>query len=249
MDPLLLKERKIFITGASSGIGRHSAIAVSKLGAEVIISGRNQTRLQETFDQLQGKGHKMLTGDLTKENEINELVSELPALNGIVHCAGIVHPLPIKYITGKYLDEMYSINYNAPVLLTSKLLKEKKISKGASIVFMSSISSRFGHIGGALYCGSKSGIDLFTKVLAIECAAQKIRANSINAAMVRTELFDQTELIASKETMDKHEKQYPLGFGEPADISNAIVFLLSDASKWITGTNMIVDGGLSAGDF
>ncbi|MBI2270626.1 MAG: SDR family oxidoreductase [Bacteroidetes bacterium] len=249
MNSFSLNDKKILVCGASSGIGRQAAISSSKLGARLVITARNKQNLQQTFDQLEGKGHQMIIADLTKEEELNALISEMPELNGIVHSAGIVRPLPIKFITEKHLDEMFGINYTAPVLLTSKLLRSKKMRKGSSIVFMSSISSRFGHLGGALYCGSKAGVDVFTKVLALECAAQKIRANTINASMVKTELFNSAEQMVSKETMALHEKKYPLGFGEPVDIANAIIFLLSDASKWITGTNLIVDGGLSAGDY
>ncbi|MCC6691130.1 MAG: SDR family oxidoreductase, partial [Bacteroidia bacterium] len=157
MELLNLFEKKILITGASSGIGKHAAITASRHGAEVIITGRNETRLQDTLKQMQGKGHKMIVADISSEKNIDELIEKLTVINGLVHCAGIIHPLPVKFITQKHINEMYSINYHAPVLLTSKLLKAKKIAKGGSIVFLSSISSRFGHIGGALYGGTKAG--------------------------------------------------------------------------------------------
>lgn len=249
MNPMQLTNKKILITGASSGIGRATAIALSQLGAVIYITGRDKIKLQQTFDQLEGGFHQQLVADLTLQEDLNGLTSLVPVLDGLVHCAGLARPLPVKFIEEKHINEMYAINYTVPVKLTAKLLREKKIGAGGSIVFMSSISSKFGHIGGALYCGAKAGLDAFSKVLALECAAQKIRANTINAAMVKTELFEKAELAVSKEAMALHEKKYPLGFGEASDIANTIIFLLSDASKWITGTNLIVDGGLTAGDF
>lgn len=249
MDSYSLKDKKVLITGASSGIGKQAAITISEMGGKAIITARDKNKLKETFDRLKGEGHQMIIADLTKEEELNTLVSGVSGLDGIVQCAGLVQPVPIKFITRKHIDEMYNINYFAPVLLTGKLLKEKKISNGASIVFISSVSSQFGYIGGALYCGSKSGIDQFSKVLAIEAARQKIRSNTINAAMVKTAVLEQAQQLLSKESITLHEKKYPLGFGEPLDIAKAIVFLLSDASGWITGTSLIVDGGLTAGDF
>lgn len=249
MNPFQLNNKTILITGASSGIGQQVAISSSQMGAQVFITGRNTEKLKTTFGRLEGEGHQMILADLTIEEEINSLVTALPTLNGVVHSAGILQPVPAKFIKSKHVDDMFNINYTAPVLLTSKLLKEKKLQKNASLVFLSSVSSRFAHIGGSLYCGTKAGIDMFSKVLALECAVQKIRANTINAAMVKTQLFDNAEQMVSKEAMDIHEKKYPLGFGEPVDIANTIIFLLSDASKWITGTNVVVDGGLTAGDY
>ncbi len=247
MSAFTLNGKKILVTGASSGIGRQAAINISNAGGTVILTARDPERLNQTLDLLHGEGHHVLVADLSVEKEIDLLVSLVDKINGMVNCAGIVHPLPVKFITMSRLEEMNNISYNAPVLLTGKLLKAKKISDSGSLVYMSSVSSRFGYIGGALYCGAKAGIDAFVKVLALECASNGIRSNTINAAMVRTPLFDKVEEIISKEEMAAHEKKYPLGLGEPSDIANAIVFLLSDASRWITGTNLVIDGGLYAG--
>lgn len=247
MQPFSLKDKTILITGASSGIGRATAVLCAQMGATVVVSGRNEHRLKETFEMLEGEGHQIFMADLSEEVHISELVKTLPTINGIFHSAGIVKPFPVQFIGEKQISEMFRINYNAPVILTSKILKNKKMEKGGSIVFMSSISSDFTHKGGALYAGTKAAINVFSKTVAIEFASKKIRSNCILAAMVKTPLFDQAEQAITKEMMDKHGEEYPLGFGEPEDIASAAVFLLSDASKWITGTNLLMDGGLTAG--
>jgi NAD(P)-dependent dehydrogenase (short-subunit alcohol dehydrogenase family) len=246
-NPFTLENKKILVTGASSGIGKETAISISKMGGKVIITGRDKARLENTFRELQGEGHQQFLCDLTNETEMEALVNAIASLNGIVHSAGVVKSFPIKFITRKQIDEMYNLNYISSVLLTSKLLKDKKVEKGASIVFMSSISSHYPHKGIALYAGSKAGIESYSKVIALEHAAQQIRSNCINAAMVKTPLFDEAEKMISKELMDEHGSHYPLGFGNTTDIANTTIFLLSDASRWITGTNIVMDGGLTAG--
>jgi NAD(P)-dependent dehydrogenase (short-subunit alcohol dehydrogenase family) len=247
MSPFELNGKTILVTGASSGIGRETAICIAKMGGTLILSGRNKERLSETMAALAGSGHAIIPADLLEEEQIDRLVDEVAQLDGIVHSAGIVRPFPIKFIGKRQIDELYNINYTAPVLLNSKLFKRKKINDEASIVFMSSISSQFPHKGGALYSGAKSALNAYCKVIALEYAAKKIRANYISAAMVKTPLFDEAEKAISKEMMDAHGSHYPLGFGEPEDVAHAVVFLLSSASRWITGTGIVMDGGLTAG--
>ncbi|HET8837878.1 MAG TPA: SDR family oxidoreductase [Flavobacteriaceae bacterium] len=242
-----LQNKTILVTGASSGIGAQTAISISKAGGKVILSARNESRLQTVFNQLKGTGHQIRPADLTDENQIETLIDAVPNLDGLVQSSGMVRPFPVKFIGKKQIDEMFAVNYSAPILLTSKLFKAKKINPSASLVFMSSISSHFAHKGGALYSGSKAAVNSFSKTIAIEYGTKKIRSNVISAAMVKTPIFDEAEKAVSKEMMDKHGENYPLGFGEPEDVANAIIFLLSDASKWITGTELVMDGGLTAG--
>jgi NAD(P)-dependent dehydrogenase (short-subunit alcohol dehydrogenase family) len=247
MNPFSLKNKKILITGASSGIGAEAALTCAKMGATVILTARNRERLKKTYNLLPEGNHSIIGADLTINEEIEELVYQITQIDGIVHSSGIVRPFPVKFIGTKQIDEMFNINYKGPVLLTSKLFRAKKIKKGASLVFMSSISSKFPHKGGALYSGTKAALNTYSKTIALEYASQKIRSNVISAAMVKTPLFEEAEKAITKEMMDKHGEQYPLGFGEPKDIANAIVYLLSNASKWITGTELVMDGGLTAG--
>lgn len=247
MNPFSLDHKTILVTGASSGIGAEACKTFAALGATIILSARNKQRLEQTFRSLKKGNHQIIEADLTQPNELQALVDQSPNLDGLVHSSGIVRPFPIKFIGQKQVDEMFGINYQGPVLLTSQLFRKKKITKGASIIFMSSISSKFPHKGGALYAGTKAALNTYSKTIALEYATQKIRSNVISAAMVKTPLFDEAEKAITKEMMDKHGAHYPLGFGSPEDIAQAMVFLLSEASKWITGTEIVMDGGLTAG--
>jgi predicted outer membrane repeat protein len=246
-NPFSLKGKTILVTGASSGIGRQIALSVNEAGADVIINGRNKERLEQTFLKLNGKNNLKFEVDLADESCINELVTKLPNVNGVVHAAGILDPFPIKFIGKKQADNMFNINYFAPVFLTSRLLKQKKISDGSSLVFITSVSSNSKpYYGGALYAGSKSALEAFSRSVALEHGSQKIRANCISPAIVITPIFDEyIGGIVNKDNFEDHEKKYPLGFGTPADIANAAIYLLSDASKWVTGTVMVLDGGQS----
>ena len=203
--------------------------------------------MEETLEKLVIGKHKIVVADLREESQIESLVSQIDSLDGVVLSSGVVRPFPIKFIGEKQIDSLFGINYNGPVVLTSKLFRAKKINDGASIVFMSSISSKFPHKGGALYSGTKAALNAYSKTIALEYSNKNIRSNVISAAMVKTPLFDEAEKAITKEMMDKHGEAYPLGFGEPLDIANAMVFLLSGASRWITGTEIVMDGGLTAG--
>ncbi|WP_121667716.1 SDR family NAD(P)-dependent oxidoreductase [Mesonia aquimarina] len=247
MSEFRLNKKNILVTGASSGIGAQTAITLASVGATLIILARNKDRLNDVFNQLKGENHRVILADLTNAVQLENLIDQLPKLDGIVHSVGMVRPFPIKFIGQKQINQLFEVNYTASVLLTSKLFKAKKINNTASLVFMSSISSHFAHKGGALYAGSKAAINAYSKTIALEYAPQKIRSNVISAAMVRTPIFEEAEKAVSKEMMDKHGEHYPLGFGEPEDVANAILFLLSNASKWITGTELVMDGGLTAG--
>jgi len=193
MNFLKLENKVILVTGASSGIGAKTAVILSEHGAKLIITGRNEERLKLTLDQLKGSGHKSILGDLTVSETISDLIQLCLDLDGVVHSAGMIKPFPIKYITQKQISEIFKINFEASAQLTSGLLKKKKIKEAASIVFMSSVSSRFAHKGGALYSASKAAIDAYSRSVAIECAPKKIRSNVISAAMVKTPIFDQAE--------------------------------------------------------
>lgn len=247
MNLFSLENKTILISGASSGIGAKAAEVIAKQGAKVVLTARNEESLKKLIAKLPGQEHKYIKADLTNNLDIEKIVNEMDNLDGIVNSAGIVNPFPVKFIDQEHIDKMFNINFNAPVLLTSKLLRAQKLNSNASVVFMSSISSKFSHKGGALYSSSKSAINMYSKTIALEHATNRIRSNVICAAMVKTKMFDEAANTVSKEMMEKHGGDYPLGFGYPIDIANAIVFLLSDASRWITGTELIMDGGLSIG--
>jgi NAD(P)-dependent dehydrogenase (short-subunit alcohol dehydrogenase family) len=241
--PFHLTGKTIFITGASSGIGRQVAISVSQMGAKVVITGRNNDRLHETFTLLEGNGHSMLMADLTDTVQLEKLIEQLPLLDGVVMNAGMVEAFPIKFLTAEKIKSTFNLNYDSVVLLMAGIARKRKLNQGASVVFISSISSKFPPKGGAMYSSAKAAIETFSKVVALENYMQKIRSNCILPGMVKTALYDEVEKTVTKESMDAHIASYPLGVGYPTDVANAVVFLLSDASRWITGTSMVIDGG------
>lgn len=239
--------KTVLVTGASSGIGRGIAIMLSRKGATVITTGRNEERLNETFCCLESnndQNHMQIIADLDKDEQIEQLAAACVAVDGMVCCSGINDKTPIKHVTREKIDKMYGANVYGPMLLIKELLKKKKINNAASIVFISSISSIYATISNALYASSKGAINSLVKVLALELAQKKIRVNSIMPGMVRTNMINAYGL--SEEEMSDVVKSYPLGrIGEPEDIANAAVFFLSDASSWITGANLVVDGGVT----
>jgi NAD(P)-dependent dehydrogenase (short-subunit alcohol dehydrogenase family) len=242
-NPFSLEGKKILITGASSGIGRAAAIECSKIGASVYITGRNIERLEETLSKMSGDDNHAIQADLTKSEDIQKIVSEIPVLDGCVNNAGIAKPLLTQFITKASLDEVFSINALAPILLTQEIAKRKKIAKGGSIVFISSISgTACSYIGGSIYSASKSAINGFIKGAALDLSARYIRLNSISPGMIETNILNAGQI--SKEQLEEDKKRYPLKrYGKPEEVAYAIIYLLSDASKWMTGSNIVIDGG------
>ncbi|MBT3173778.1 MAG: SDR family oxidoreductase [Lentimicrobiaceae bacterium] len=243
-----LKGKTILVTGASSGIGRQSAIKVSQQGAKLIVTGRDEKRTAETLKMLTGTNHLSFTADLLTEQEMDSLVAKLPALDGVVHCAGIVGPTPVKFIRKENIEKLLKINFEVPVLLTSKVLLMKKVADNASIVFLSTVATQMPYFGGALYNSSKSAIESYSKTVALELVKRGIRSNCLSPGLVNTPLIKkpvtdgQMEIV--DESLGRYLKKYPMGIGEPEDVANAIVFFLSDESRWISGTNLTMGGVL-----
>ena len=245
-NPYSLKGKTILITGASSGIGQTTAIECSKMGAKLIITARNEERLNETCKQLVGTGHEKIIADLTSEEDMNNLVNSVSGLDGLLNNAGINKMVPIQFINKADLDSILKINTLAPVYLTQLLYKKKKFNKGASIVFTSTIGgiTSFG-LGNAMYGMSKSAINSFVKFAALEFAARKIRCNCVNPGMIETPLINTVGSLSS-EDLQKDMELYPLKrYGQPNDVAFGIIYLLSDASSWVTGINIVIDGGRS----
>lgn len=241
-NPFSLEGKTILVTGASSGIGRGVAIACSQMGATVLIVGRNSQKLTETLGMLAGEGHQPLICDLTNADAVKEMVANLPSLNGIVHCAGIGQRGPVKQLTEQDVDKVMNVNFKAPVLLQSALLQQKKVNKGASIVFIASIASWSPSFGNACYSASKGAIISYSNCLSLELAPRQIRVNCISPAMVWTDLI--MEGGVSEEQLKEDESRYPLKrYGTPEDIANLAVYMLSDASTWMTGSDVKISGG------
>ena len=244
-NPFSLQSKTILVTGASSGIGRAVAIECAKMGAVVFLNARNEARLRDTLSALEGQGHQYIVADLTKEQELNSLVEQLPALDGVVLNAGIAGLVPTQAISAAKLQEMQQINLNAPILLTRTLVKKRKLNNPSSIVFTSSAAGVFRtSVGNAIYATTKCGIDAFMRTAALELASRGIRCNSVNPAMVETELIK--NLPVSEEEREKNLARYPLHrYGKPEEVAYAIIYLLSDAAAWTTGTALKLDGGLT----
>lgn len=243
-NPFDLSEKKILVTGASSGLGRQTAIALSHLGAELFLSARNTKKLEETLEQLAGNNHTIIPCDLTIEAEIEHLTETLPPLNGTVFSAGISQIVPAGFITKSDLDKNMSIGFDSAVFLFSRLIRRKKLVKDhCSIVFISSISTSYPFVGGALYVSAKAALEGYARVLAIELAPKGIRVNCVAPAFVHGPMLDQTQKTTSEETIKKIEEKQPLGLGKPEDVANTIAFFLSDASRWISGSRLILGGG------
>lgn len=243
-NPFSLLGKTILVTGASSGIGRATAIECSRMGARCVITGRNMQRLQQTFHALEGNGHILIIADLSKQDEIDTLVESIPNIDGLVNNAGIGLQKPISYIKQEDLENVFQVNTFAPILLTKALLRKKKIKKNGSIVFTSSISAFESNFGRAVYGASKSAIMAYMHYCARELAGKPIRANAVHPAMTETPLIYSGTL--TEEDRQRDMMQYPLKrYAKPEEIAYAIIYLLSDASSWTTGTSLIVDGGLS----
>lgn len=249
--PYHLEGKTILITGASSGIGKATAILAAQQGATLFLTGRDAGRLQETLDLCLAQGdqhisvttHRSLATDLTTLPGIDGLVQSLPALDGIVHSAGIVGPLPVKFISQTDIDRMFSINYMAPVNLTGALLRKKKLQDGASVVFLSTVATKNPYFGGALSSGSKAALEAYSRTLALELVARGIRSNCIRAGLVDTPMIvNPSEKNMQEEALERYLKRYPLGIGKPEEVAAAIVYFLSDASKWVTGTELVMGG-------
>jgi len=241
-NPFTLEGKTILVTGASSGIGRAIAIECSRMGANIFITGRDRIRLEETLSDLGGTKNKSIVCDLTSNKDLADLVSNLSFLDGVVHSAGIIKRVPLKLITEENFESLLKINLVAPALLTKKLYKAKLVRSGASIVFISSVGSNIASLGNIMYMSSKGGLNSFMKGSALELATQGIRVNSIEPGMVRTSL---TRLIPHEE-IEKDIERYPLGrYGTPEEVALAAIYLLSDASRWMTGSILKIDGGLT----
>ena len=241
-NPFSLEGKTILVTGASSGIGRGIAVTCSKMGATVIVNGRNIARLQDTESLMEPDSAIIKSGDLTEPATLASLVSELPKLDGVVHCAGIGQRIPCKDLQTDNVNKVMEVNFKAPVMLQAELLRQKKINKSASIVFVASIASWSPSFGNSIYSASKGAIISYANCLALELAPRKIRVNCLSPAMVWTDLIIQEGV--DEEQLKEDESKYPLKrYGSPDDIANLAVYMLSDASSWMTGSNVNITGG------
>lgn len=240
-NPFSLEGKTILVTGAAGGIGRAVCSECAKLGALLVLTDINEQGLSETLSSLEGQGHRYIVANLTNQDELDALVNELPLLDGFVSNAGVTKPTPVKFINKEDLERIMSVNTFAPIYLTQRLLKKKKFNQGASLVFTVSVGGVYTTApGNAMYGSSKGALQVFVRNVALE-GAPKIRCNSINPGMVNTNLAGKTY---SDEDRRKDIETYPMKrYGEPRDVALGVVYLLSDASSWMTGSSLIIDGG------
>lgn len=246
-----LINHNIIVTGASSGIGRQCAISCSKMGGRIVLLGRNKDRLAETLSSLDGDGHIMFPVDLLDydkiENTVNQIIEKTGKISGLINCAGISTTLPFSQSKPDRIEQFFRTNVISAMNLTRLILKPGNFTDdGGSIVFISSVMGSAGENGKNLYSMTKGAIDSGVRSLAIEFAGKKIRVNSISPGVVDTPMSKNAIYSRNQESLDKVKLLHPLGLGKPEDVANVSVFLLSDASRWITGTNLIVDGGYLA---
>ena len=243
-NPFTLKGKTILVTGASSGIGQATAVKCAQMGAEVVITGRDTERLQATAD-LMGNLKAQIAADLTNQEDVERLVASLSPLDGAVLCAGNSTTLPLQFGSREKFDEMFNVNFFAPVELLRLMYKKKVLQKGASVVLIASIGGTHSFMpGNGVYGASKAALNSLMKYAAREYASRKIRVNSICPGMVDTPLIHRGTI--TEEQLAEDAKRYPLGrYGKPDDIANGAVYLLSDASSWLTGHDLVIDGGFS----
>lgn len=251
-NPFTLKNKTILITGASSGIGRECAVQCNLMGASVIAVGRDSERLNETLEMLEGdSAHRSLQLDLNDTEAVDREMKKLEGgdlqIHGVIHSAGISTTLPLRMISPDKLQPYFDTNVSSAIYLTKCVIRKKLLPEsGSSIVFLSSVMGSVGEAGKTIYSMSKGAILAASRSMAIELASKQIRVNCISPGVVETPMTDSAVYSRNEEARKKIEALHPLGLGKPTDVANAAIYLLSDASRWVTGTNLFVDGGYTA---
>jgi NAD(P)-dependent dehydrogenase (short-subunit alcohol dehydrogenase family) len=242
-NPFSLGGKTILVTGASSGIGKAIAIECAKMGAKVVVTGRNETRLQETHTLLEGDQPDYIVADLSVNEDVVRVSKELSTLNGLVNCAGLTKVAPFPFATRDSFEEVMNVNFFAPTELTRLLVKSKKIGKGSSIVFISSVSGVYcSAVASSIYSSSKGAVNGLVKGIALDLASKGIRVNCVNPGMIDTHIFSEGKI--TQEQLKEDTERYPLKrYGKPEEVAYAVIYLLSDASSWTTGSNLLIDGG------
>lgn len=244
-NPFTLENKTILVTGASSGIGKATAIECSKLGAKVVVTGRNEERLNQTLAELEGEGHMAIVADLASDEGVNTLVEKSPKIDGLVNNAGATVTVPVQFINRENLEGLLQVNTVAPILLFQRLMKAKRLGKGASVVFTASISGLCcAVLGNSLYSTSKAAVGGFVKNAALELASKNIRVNAICPGMIDTHILDAG--VVGSDDLERERQKYPMKrFGKPEEVAWSIIYLLSDASSFTTGSTLVMDGGFT----
>ena len=250
LNPLDLTDKNILVTGASSGVGRETAILLSQLGARVILVARREEELLKTKDLMCDNNHIVVPFDLINIDQIStwmkKVAAEVGGLHGLVHSAGIQIIRPVRFITQEDVTNTFSVSINAAFMLSKAFRQRDVFCKNSSMIFLASVAGIVGGSGLTIYTASKGAIISFVKSLALEFARDEIRVNCVAPGMVQTEMLANWGASLTDEQRNKNLEDSPLGVGAPRDVANSIAFLLSDAARWITGTTLVVDGGYTA---
>ncbi len=251
MDAFSLTNKTILITGASSGIGRSCSVECSRSGASLILVGRNEEELMKTASLLNpGTKVEIIAEDITHSERLELIIAEkvavLGKISGFIHCAGIEKTLPLKKHSPQLYHDIFEINVIAGFEMAKILSLKKYKDETSSFVFISSVAGMVGEAGKAAYSASKGAVIAGARSLAMELSRGNIRVNSISPAMVNTPILEKMFEDLGEDASSEIIKKHPLGIGEPKDVANACIFLLSDAARWVTGTNLVIDGGYSA---
>ena len=245
-NPFAIEGKTILVIGATSGIGRATAIECAQMGANVILNGRNTSRLEETLRMMYDvEKHLVISADLTDEEQVKALIERCPVIDGVACCAGVANMNPFAFVSQEEIERVFHVNCFAPVMLVNRLLKAKKLGKGSSVVFVSSVDGpKVVHAGNSVYSGSKSALVGLARNMAIDLAGKKIRVNCVLPGTTDTPMIHTGS--ATDESLAETAKSLPMKrFAQPEEIANAIIFLLSNAASYITGTEITVDGGNS----
>lgn len=248
-NPFSLANKVILVTGASSGIGAQCAIDCSRMGAKVILVARNEERLKLTLNRMEGDGHLVLPFDLSSSDGLKETVKEVVGqvgkINGVVNCAGISSVTPLKLVTDELLDQFFRTNVYAAINLSKEVTRAGNYDKegGCSIIFLASIMGLCGEKCKTMYSATKGALIAAARSMACELAKNRVRVNVVSPGAIETPINAKLPHMADPELRKELEAKHLLGLGECSDISNACIYLLSDAAKWVTGQNLIVDGG------
>lgn len=249
-NPFTLDGKRIVITGASSGIGQQCAISCSRMNARVVLIGRNADRLAETLGRMKGEGHISVSLDITDYDRIpaivKSIVDSVGKIDGLIHCAGISTTLPLNLVTNEKLVEFMSTNVLSAINLSRELFKRKYSNDGGSIIFMASVMGVVGERGKMLYGLTKGALISGARSLACELSKRNIRVNCISPGAIQTPINEKLPHMADPELRAQLEDKHLLGLGKTTDIANGCIYLLSDAARWITGQNLIIDGGYTA---
>lgn len=246
MNAFSLKDKTFLVSGATSGIGLEICKTIVAHEGKFIGIGRNVALLESFIAENNLEGCRVIKADLQEQDEIKQAMAQVSAVDGFVHSAGIVENNPIQFFNFELYEKIRKVNLDSCLFILSDLLKSKKLNKGASVVLMSSISGMYGMKGNGLYGITKAALNIMAKTYANELSKRSIRVNTVAPGMVNTPITEAANEFLSEEVLQNDMKKYPLGYGEVSDVANPVIFLLSEASRWITGQVLVLDGGRTA---